>query len=193
MDVDVGEHPLPPSVQRQDHARLATELLLGHVKQRRLGRVKEQSITLPLIGHQQTIQSVRDRKDRMVIFARQSPRDDILKPDLSLKPTATWTMPIVASRIDNPTVSACSALKLVRAERSIATTKDFAKLAPAMPQLRFVVLSIVAIAPQRSQHGPLRLTGQRTSQRRWINVDCRITCCVRHVFGFHAYRDLLEV
>ncbi len=70
MDVNVGEHPLPPGVQRQDHAWLATELFLGHMKQRVLGRVKEQSITLPLIGHQQTIQSVRDRKDRVVILAR---------------------------------------------------------------------------------------------------------------------------
>lgn len=193
MDVDVREHPLPPSVQRQDHAGLALKIPLGRVKQRLLGRVKEELITLLLIGHQQTIQSVRHCKHRVVILTRQSPRDDILKPSFAFEPTAARAMPIVAGCVNDTSVAARLALKLVGAERSIATTKDLANLAPAMPQLRFVVLSILAITSQRSQHSPLRLTRQRTCQRRWMNLDCGITCCVGHVFGFHAYRDLLEV
>jgi hypothetical protein len=42
MDVNMGQHPLAPSVQRQYHAWLALIRVLGRMQERLLSGMKEQ-------------------------------------------------------------------------------------------------------------------------------------------------------
>lgn len=70
MDMNMGQHPLPPSVQRQYHARLALIRFLRCMQECLLSGVKEQQEALFLVGHQEPIQCVGYGKDGMVILAR---------------------------------------------------------------------------------------------------------------------------
>jgi hypothetical protein len=50
MDVNMGQHPLAPGVQGQNHAWLATERFLGRMKECLLCGVKEEEIALLLVS-----------------------------------------------------------------------------------------------------------------------------------------------
>jgi len=45
MNVNMHEHSLPPSVQRDENARLAAELLLTHFHEDSYGDLEEQVVT----------------------------------------------------------------------------------------------------------------------------------------------------
>ena len=45
MNMDMHEHPLAPSVKRDENARLATELLLAHFHENSYGDLEEQVVT----------------------------------------------------------------------------------------------------------------------------------------------------
>ena len=130
-----------------------------------------------------------DGKDGMVIFARQLPLENDIQPCFPFDPSATGTMAIIARSVDDTSVSATATLELVGSERSIATAKDFAQLTATVQRERLVVLCFLAMAAQRCQHAAFRLTGHRTCERCWINIDGSISIvCVLVGWQIESHR-----
>lgn len=101
MDMHMGQHALPPGVQRENDSRLAAEFPLSDLEQGLLGSSKEELIHGARIGSDQRIELMGNRKDRVVVRGGEIPRDNLLQPRFALEPTAVGTVPIMALAVEN--------------------------------------------------------------------------------------------